>query len=103
MMASSISSDGELVARSLRGESEAFGELYDRYFSAVYDFLHRTMRNPDEAADVTQETFLRAMESLGSLTNPAAFKSWLFTIAHHRALNRLEKQKRFVIPADTDP
>jgi RNA polymerase sigma factor (sigma-70 family) len=102
MTASSISSDGELVARSLRGESEAFGELYDRYFSAVYDFLHRTMRNSEEAADVAQETFLRAMESLGSLSNPVAFKSWLFTIAHHRALNRLEKQKRFVIPPDTD-
>ena len=102
MMASSISSDGELVARSLRGESAAFGDLYDRYFSAVYDFLHRTMRNSEEAADLTQETFLRAMESLGSLANPAAFKSWLFTIAHHQALNRLERQKRFVIPSASD-
>ena len=98
MMPSSISSDGELVARSLRGESAAFGDLYNRYFPAVYDFLHRTMRNGDEAADVAQETFLRAMESLASLANPAAFKSWLFSIAHHQALNRLERQKRFVMP-----
>lgn len=98
MMPSSTSSDGELVARSLRGESEAFAELYNRYFPAVYDFLHRTMRDADDAADITQETFLRAMETLGSLANPAAFKSWLFTIAHHRALNRLERKKRFVEP-----
>jgi RNA polymerase sigma factor (sigma-70 family) len=101
-MMPSPSSDGELVARSLRGESEAFGDLYNRYFPAVYDFLHRTMRNSEEAADVTQETFLRAMESLGSLANPAAFKSWLFSIAHHQALNRLERQKRFVMPPASD-
>ena len=111
MMPSPTSSDGELVARSLRGESEAFGDLYNRYFPAVYDFLHRTMRNAEEAADITQETFLRAMESLGSLANTAAFKSWLFSIAHHQALNRLERQKRFVDPSpassggeeDSDP
>jgi len=102
MMPSPTSSDGALVARSLRGESEAFGDLYNRYFPAVYDFLHRTMRNAEEAADVTQETFLRAMESLGSLANPAAFKSWLFSIAHHQALNRLERQKRFVMPPASD-
>ncbi len=101
-MMPSPSSDGELVARSLRGESEAFGDLYNRYFPAVYDFLHRTMRNSEEAADVTEETFLRAMESLGSLANPAAFKSWLFSIAHHQALNRLERQKRFVMPPASD-
>ena len=98
MMDQSISSDGELVARSLRGESAAFGDLYNRYFPAVYDFLHRTMRNGEEAADVAQETFLRAMENLSSLANLAAFKSWLFSIAHHQALNRLERQKRFVMP-----
>jgi len=94
-----MSSDGELVARSLRGESAAFGDLYNRYFSAVYDFLHRTMGNAEEAADLSQETFLRAMESLGSLANPSAFKSWLFTIAHHQALNRLQRQKRFAVPS----
>ena len=98
MMLSSISSDGELVARSLRGESDAFGDLYNRYFPSVYDFLHRTLRNADEAADIAQETFLKAMEGLSSLANPAAFKSWVFSIAHHQALNRLERQKRFVMP-----
>jgi RNA polymerase sigma factor (sigma-70 family) len=110
MMPSSPYSDGELVARSLRGESEAFGDLYNRYFPSVYDFLHRTMRNADDAADLTQETFLRAMQNLRSLTNPAAFKSWVFSIAHHQALNRLERQKRFIEPSasigdekDADP
>jgi RNA polymerase sigma factor (sigma-70 family) len=98
MAAIHMSSDGELVTRSLEGDSAAFGDLYDRYFSAVYDFLHRTLRNAEDAADATQDTFLRAMQNLRSLANPAAFKSWLFSIAHNQALNRLERQKRFVVP-----
>jgi len=89
----------ELVARALSGESEAFAGLYNRYLPSVYDFLYRTMRNTEEAADITQETFLRAMENLGTLTNPGAFKSWLFSIAHHQALNRLEREKRFIEPS----
>jgi RNA polymerase sigma factor (sigma-70 family) len=99
MMPSPTSSDSELVTRALNGESDAFAELYNRYFSSIYDFLHRTMRNGEEAADLAQETFLHAMQSLNSLTKAGAFKSWLFSIAHHLALNRLERQKRFVEPA----
>ena len=98
-MVSPTSSDSELVARALSGESEAFAGLYNRYLPSVYDFLYRTMRNTEEAADITQETFLRAMENLGTLTNPGAFKSWLFSIAHHQALNRLEREKRFIEPS----
>ncbi len=98
-MVSPTSSDSELVARAISGESEAFAGLYNRYFPSVYDFLHRTMRNADEAADVAQDTFLKAMESLRSLSDAGAFKSWLFSIAHHQALNRLERERRFIEPS----
>jgi len=97
-MATPISGDGELVTRALSGESEAFGELYDRYFPSVYDFLHRTLRNSSDAADVTQETFLRAMRSLASLAKPAAFKSWLFSIAYGQAMDRLGRHRPITPP-----
>ncbi|MDI6858395.1 MAG: RNA polymerase sigma factor [Dehalococcoidia bacterium] len=102
MMSSVQRSDAELVRLSLQGQSEAFGSLYDRYFPALYDFLRRTMRNADEAADLVQETFLKAMENLPALSSPASFKSWLFSIAHHQALNRLERQKRIATPPAED-
>ncbi len=93
------SSDSELVRLALEGQSQAFGELYDRYLSSVYDFVFRMTRNAEEAADLAQETFLKAMENLGGLQNPARFKSWLFSIAHHGALNRLERRRREVVPS----
>jgi DNA-directed RNA polymerase specialized sigma24 family protein len=93
MTTAPVSGDGELVTRALGGESAAFGELYDRYFPSVYDFVRRTLRSTEDAADVTQETFLRAMRSLASLPKPAAFKSWLFSIAYGQAMDRLGRQK----------
>ena len=87
-------SDGELVERAQAGERDAFAELYDRYFERVYDFLTRMMRSRSEAEDVTQDTFIRAMNSLGKLDNASSFKSWLFTIARNTALNRLERSGR---------
>ena len=88
--------DAELVELALQGRQEAFAELYNRYFPRVYDFIHRMTRNSEEAADVTQETFLRAMESLEQLKKASSFKSWIFSIAHHSALRRLDRQTRFV-------
>ncbi|MGA2286206.1 MAG: sigma-70 family RNA polymerase sigma factor [Dehalococcoidia bacterium] len=103
MMATPVSGDGELVTRALGGESAAFGELYNRYFPSVYDFLFRTLRDSEDAADAAQETFLRAMRSLASLPKPAAFKSWLFSIAYGRAMDRLARGKRlFSLPPGAD-
>lgn len=87
-------SDGELVELAQTGDRDAFAELYDRYFDRVYDFLTRMMRNRSEAEDITQDTFIRAMNSLGRLDSTSSFKSWLFTIARNTALNRLERSGR---------
>jgi len=87
-------SDGELVELAQSGDRDAFAELYDRYFDRVYDFLTRMMRNRSEAEDITQDTFIRAMNSLGRLDSTGSFKSWLFTIARNTALNRLKRSGR---------
>jgi RNA polymerase sigma factor (sigma-70 family) len=86
--------DAELVELAVGGDSAAFSELYERYFDNVYDFLARMVKDRDEAADLAQDTFLRAMNSLGSLSKGGSFKSWLFTIARNTALNRLERSSR---------
>ncbi len=70
--------------------------LYERYFPSVFDFLTRLLRNREEAADVAQDTFIKALEQLSTLKNPDRFKSWLFTIAHRRGLNRIRSSKRTV-------
>jgi RNA polymerase sigma factor (sigma-70 family) len=83
-----------LVELAKAGDQQAFAELYNRYFDPVYDFVSRMTRNRDEAADIAQDTFLKAMNALGGLQKGASFKSWIFTIARNTALNRLEKASR---------
>ncbi|MGH2625215.1 MAG: RNA polymerase sigma factor, partial [Anaerolineales bacterium] len=87
-------SDSALVELAQAGDKEAFAQLYSRWFDPVYDFLARMVRNRDEAEDVAQDTFVKAMNALGGLQKGASFKSWIFTIARNTALNRLEKSGR---------
>jgi RNA polymerase sigma factor (sigma-70 family) len=89
-----VREDAELVRLAAGGDNAAFAELYERYFDNVYDFLVRMVRNREEAADLAQDTFLRAMNGLGSLSKGGSFKSWLFTIARNTALNRMERTSR---------
>jgi hypothetical protein len=86
--------DSALVELAKAGDQQAFADLYTRWFDPVYDFAARMMRNRDEAADVAQDTFLRAMNALGGLQKGASFKSWIFTIARNTALNRIQKSGR---------
>jgi RNA polymerase sigma factor (sigma-70 family) len=86
--------DAELVRLSIGGDKAAFAELYERYFDNVYDFLVRMVKDREEAADLAQDTFMRAMNSLPSLAKGGSFKSWLFTIARNTALNRLDRSSR---------
>jgi RNA polymerase sigma factor (sigma-70 family) len=89
--------DQQLEIRAASGDRDAFGVLYERYCDRVYDFLLRMVRNHDEAADIMQETFVRAMKALsGERAGAAAFSTWLFTIARNLALTRLGRGKRTV-------
>ncbi|MEX2315281.1 MAG: sigma-70 family RNA polymerase sigma factor, partial [Thermomicrobiales bacterium] len=86
--------DAELVLAAVGGDQQAFADLYERYIGPVYDFLARMLRDRNEAEDVAQETFVRAMQALGSLQQGTNFRGWIFTIARNTSLNRIERQKR---------
>ncbi|MBI5289765.1 MAG: RNA polymerase sigma factor [Chloroflexi bacterium] len=88
--------DALLVSRARAGDLDAFGQLYDAYFNRIYDFSWRVLRDADEAADVTQDVFMKAMQNLPGLSKAASFKSWLFTIAHNTAVTRAERAGRTI-------
>ena len=94
--------DAQLVAEARQGSEDAFSALYERYFDGVHDFLTRLLRDRQEAADLTQDTFIRAFERLDMLEKPGSFKSWLFTIAHRQGLNRIAHSKRSVTTSQLD-
>ena len=72
-----------LVARAKRGDGEAFGELYDRYVEEVYGFVAVRLSAREAAEDMTQAIFVRALQSLASCREDAAFPGWLFAIARN--------------------
>ena len=86
--------DATLVELAQSGDQAAFAELYERYFDRVYDFVARMVHDRSEAADLTQDAFIKAMNSLPGLTKGTSFKSWLLTIARNTALNRIERASR---------
>jgi RNA polymerase sigma-70 factor (ECF subfamily) len=73
--------DAELVRRAQRGAPTAFAELVSRYQDRVFNTCYRMCQNHADALDLTQSTFLRALEGLGQFRGRASFYTWLFRIA----------------------
>lgn len=73
--------DLELVKRSQGGDAGAFEELFNRYHKRIYNYIYQMARNETDAADLTQETFVRVYNSLPHLRAPEAFVSWLHRVA----------------------
>jgi len=87
------SSDSELVQRAKSGELDAFEALTTRYEQRVYALAMRMLRQEQDAEDVTQQTFLSALEGLGGFRGEASFPTWVLRIATHAALKIIRKRK----------
>ncbi len=87
------STDAELVRRAKAGELAAFEELTVRYERRVFTLALRIVRHEQDAEDVTQQTFLDALEHLAGFREEASFATWLLRIATHAALKVLRKRK----------
>jgi RNA polymerase sigma-70 factor (ECF subfamily) len=82
------------------GDTVAFGHLIKRHEKSVYRSVYRMVRDPDEAAEITQEALVRAWENLSRFRGEAPFAGWLSKIAIYLALNKLRERKKFVRPRD---
>jgi len=80
--------DAELVQQCLAGRLAAFEELMSRHQDAVFNLLFKMTGNRDEAADLTQEAFIRAYRKLGAYDGQFSFKNWVITIGVNLAKNR---------------
>ncbi len=79
-----------LVAAARAGDRAAFGTLYERYARMVHGLLLARVSRGD-AADLVHDVFLKAMRSIDQLREPAAFGSWLASIARRRATDHLRR------------
>ncbi|HET7904337.1 MAG TPA: sigma-70 family RNA polymerase sigma factor [Candidatus Eisenbacteria bacterium] len=85
--------DEELVRRAQADDERAFGELVERYESKVYSLGIKMLRNPEDAEDVLQDTFLRAYRGLKSFKGNSTFSTWIYRITANSALMRLRKKQ----------
>lgn len=86
-------SDAQLVADTIAGDQKAFPLLLERHLSAVYKFAYRFLRDPQDAEDIAQETFIRAWKHLKTFDASRNFKTWIFTIAKNAALDFIKSKK----------
>ena len=91
--------DAQLVAQILAGEQDNYRYLIERHQRAVYNAAYRLLGNPDESADIAQDTFLRAYQALDRYQPDKPIAPWLCRIAINLALNRL-KQRRPTLSLD---
>lgn len=85
--------DTDLVRKTLAGQSRAYEPLVRRYQKLVYNMIFQMVRSHEMAADLTQETFLRAYRGLAGFKQDAKFKPWLLRIATNTCLNAIRDQK----------
>jgi RNA polymerase sigma-70 factor (ECF subfamily) len=84
------------AAMSVTGRTQARAfveELYARHHTEIYAYLTRMLRDPELAADLTQDAFIKAYRAYETLEDPAHARAWLYQIAHRVALDDLRRRK----------
>ena len=80
--------DGQFIERLKRGDAAAFETLVNERSGEIFGLLYRLTENVEEARDLTQETFLRAFQSIGHFRGESDLRTWIYRIAINQARNR---------------
>lgn len=95
-------SDNELVSEARAGSTEAFDELVSRHQERVFALAYRVLGNADDAADVQQESFVRAWSRLRRFEGRSSFATWLHAIAVNLCLERKRASCRRGVSVELD-
>ena len=83
-----VDPDAALVRQHLAGDTKAFEVLFRKYQTPIFNLVTRMVRGED-AYDLTQDVFIKALKALKGFRGDAKFSTWLFTIARHTCLNHI--------------
>lgn len=92
-----MATDRELIERIQGGESEAYAELFRKYYQRIYAICFSMIRNPEDAEELAQEMFVHAYLKVGQLRDPAKFFPWLKKMARNRSRNFLQHREADVV------
>ncbi len=97
-----VADDAQLVARSVKQDHEAFGQLIDRHASAIVNLAYRMVGNRAEAEDLAQEAFLAAFKALATFRADSKFSTWLYRIASNKCKDWLRAKRPGMGQQDVD-
>ncbi len=85
--------EAKLIARSLKQDSDAFGQLVDRYATVIVNLAYRMVGDRTEAEDLAQETFVAAFKALPRFRAESKFSTWLYRIAANKCKDWLRAKR----------
>jgi RNA polymerase sigma-70 factor (ECF subfamily) len=80
--------EASLVADLKLGSEDAFAQLIAQYHQPIYSLIVRSLNDPSDAPDITQEVFIKVFRSIRSFNGDASLRTWLYRIALHEASNQ---------------
>ena len=83
----------ELITKAAQGDQDAFAQLLDAHQSKVYALTLRLVNSPEDALDLTQETFFNAWRGLPGFHFESKFSTWLYRLATNAAIDFLRREK----------
>ena len=86
--------DAVLIEQYRNGDSEAMEQLVLKYQNRIYNVILKICADPDDAAELTQETFVKVIENLGKFEGRSGFYTWAFRIAVNLTLNYCQRNSR---------
>ena len=95
--------DQEVVVLARAGRDAAYRELIRRYERPVFSLIYRMVRDRELAEDLTQETFVKALNAIESYRPEFKFSSWIFKIANNAAIDQLRRRELNTLSLDGSP
>jgi RNA polymerase sigma-70 factor (ECF subfamily) len=98
----SIDPEESALIERAKTDSETFGQLYERYYDRIYNYVYYRTGNADDAEDLTARIFERAMNHIGRYEDKGVpFSAWLYRIAHNLVANfHRDRSRRRIIALD---
>ncbi len=95
--------DQEVVLLARRGQEKAYRELVRRYERPIFSLLYRMVRDRELAEDLSQESFVKALNAIESYRPEYKFSSWLFKIANNTAIDHLRRRELDTLSLEGSP
>jgi RNA polymerase sigma-70 factor (ECF subfamily) len=96
-------SDQDVVLEARAGRQAAYRELVRRYERPIFSLIYRMVRNREQAEDLSQETFVKALNAIESYRPEYKFSSWIFKISNNAAIDHLRRRELDTLSLEGSP